>query len=458
MSTQQGINKNLTLFALTWPIFIEISLRMLMGNADTFMLSHYSDNAVAAVGVANQLVQVVLVMYGFVGMGTGIVISQFLGAKQREKANEVIVVALGLNLLFGLVLSAGLFAFGVPLLHAMDIPQELIDNALQFLRIVGGLSFLEAVSMTVAVVVRTHGFTKDAMFVTLGMNILNVIGDYLFLYGPFGIPVLGVTGVAMSTTFARLLGLVVMFMILRKRVEGQLPFYKLLKMPREPMAAILKIGVPAAGEVLSYNASQIVITYFIAKLGAEALTTKVYAQNIMSFIYLFSLSVAQATQILVGHLIGDGQREKAYRTCLRSLKMGIIASLCMAGLFSIFRVHLLSFFTDNHSIIAMGSTLILITMIMEPGRTFNLVIISSLRATGDVKFPVYMGILSMWGIAVSLAYLLGIHFGLGLIGVWIAFTTDEWFRGLFMLWRWRSRKWERMSFVRKQQQTEELAG
>jgi putative MATE family efflux protein len=451
------MHKKLTLFALTWPIFIEISLRMLMGNADTFMLSHFSDNAVAAVGVANQLVSVVLVMYGFVGMGTGIVVSQFLGAKQREKSSEVVVVALGLNLVFGLLLSAALFLFGVPLLHAMDIPPQLMEYAMQFLRIVGGLSFLEAVSMTSAVAVRTHGYTKDAMYVTLGMNILNIIGDYLFLYGPFGIPVLGVTGVALSTTFSRLLGLIVMFTILRKRVEGGLPFRCLLNMPKDAVRSILRIGIPAAGEVLSYNASQIVITYFIAALGAEALTTKVYAQNIMSFVYLFSLSVAQATQILVGHLVGDGQREAAYRACLRSLKLSLVAAVVMAGVFSLFRVHLLRFFTDNPSIIALGSTLILMTVIMEPGRTFNLVIISSLRAAGDAKFPVYMGILSMWGIAVTLAYLLGIHFGLGLIGVWIAFTTDEWFRGLFMLWRWRSRKWERMSFVRPQQDVEEVA-
>jgi len=447
MSKQSKKSRNLSLFALTWPIFIESTLYMLMGNVDTLMLSQYSDDAVAAVGVANQLVSILIVMFGFVAMGAGIVVSQYVGANERRKASEVAVVSLVVNLIFGLVLSALTYLFAEQFLNAMNLPDELMPFGMEFVTIVGGLSFIQAVIMTVSSILRSHGYTKDAMYVSIGMNVLNAIGNYLVLFGPFGLPVLGVTGVALSTSISRLIGLVVLFLILRKRVQGELPWNCLRRFPTYALKNILKIGVPAAGENLSYNLSQVAITYIISFMGKEALTTKVYAQNVMMFVFLFSLSIGQATQIMVGQMVGASDKEAAYRACLRSLRIAMGAVFVMAVLFSIFRDELMGIFTDNPEIISLGGTLILLTLILEPGRTFNLVIISSLRAAGDAKFPVYMGILSMWGIAVTVAYVCGVTMGLGLIGVWIAYIADEWVRGLLMLGRWRSRKWQGMGFI-----------
>ena len=103
--------------------------------------------------------------------------------------------------------------------------------------------------------------------------------------------------------------------------------------------------------------------------------------------------------------------------------------------------------TRHKEIITMGRTLLLFCLILEPGRTFNLVVISSLRATGDATISLKMGVLSMWGIAVPLAYFLGIRQGYGLYGIWIAFIVDEWFRGITMYFRWKSRVWEKKVLV-----------
>ena len=200
---------------------------------------------------------------------------------------------------------------------------------------------------------------------------------------------------------------------------------------------------------MSYNTSQMLITYFITILGTEALTTKVYTQNIMMFIFLFSVAIGQGTQIIIARQVGARQTEEAYKRCITSLKLAMTISISMAILFSFFSKPLFSIFTDNSEIISVGSTLILLTIILEPGRAFNLVVINALRATGDVKFPVYMGILSMWGIGVPIAYFLAVYLGIGLAGIWIAFIVDEWLRGLIMLWRWRSRIWENKLFSAK---------
>ncbi|UJW58441.1 MATE family efflux transporter [Bacillus sp. A116_S68] len=438
----------LTLFALTWPIFIEILLHMLMGNADTLMLSQYDDNSVAAVGVSNQIFSVVIVMFGFVATGTTILIAQNLGANKNKAASQIAVVSIWINILFGLLLSIVLIIFGKPILAIMNLPEELMGTATMYLRIVGGFSFIQALIMTLSAIIKSHGFTKDAMYVTIGMNILNVLGNYLFIFGVLGAPELGATGVAISTAFSRILGTIVLFIMLFKRVRGELPWaFVLQKFPKKEVKDLLKIGIPSAGEQLSYNTSQMVITYFIASMGTSALTTRVYTLNIMMFAFLFSVAIGQGTQILVGYLIGERKHEEAYRRGLRSLWIGISVSTFAAILFAVFSHPLLSIFTSNTDIIQLGSLLLILTIFLEPGRAFNLIIINSLRAAGDVKFPVIIGILSMWGIAVTISYTAGIWLGFGLIGVWIAMICDEWLRGLLMLRRWKTRKWEQMSFI-----------
>lgn len=439
--------KNMSLFTLTWPLFIEFFLHMLMGNADTLMLSLYSDNSVAAVGVSNQILSLVIVMFGFIATGTAILVAQNLGAKNSLAAAEVSVISLVTNFAFGLILSILVFAMSNDLLKMMDLPHELMGEAHSYLSIVGGFSFVQAIIMTSGAIIRSYGFTKDAMYVTIGMNLLNIIGNYLFIFGPFGIPVLGVEGVAISTSVSRFVGLIAILMLLIKRVPTKLNFFKVFQMPIIHLKNLLAIGIPSAGEQLSYNGSQMVITYFIASLGTEALTTKVYAQNLMMFIYLFAIAISQGTQILIGHQIGAKKFQDAYYRCLKSLKLAILFSLICALVFSVFSKPLLSIFTSNENILIAGRILIWLTVLLEPGRAFNLVIINSLRATGDVRFPVIVGILSMWGVSVTLSYILGIHLGWGLVGIWLAFTADEWLRGLLMLKRWRSKVWMNKSFV-----------
>ncbi|MCS0543091.1 MATE family efflux transporter, partial [Aeromonas veronii] len=218
--------KKLTLFALTWPIFIELLLHMLMGNADTLMLSMYSDNSVAAVGVANQILSLIIVMFGFIATGTAVLVAQHFGANNEKSAAEVSVVSIIANLVFGLILSLIVFIWSKKLLLLMDLPVELLDEADSYLKIVGLFSFLQALIMTIGAVIRSYGFTRDTMYVTIGMNILNVIGNYIFIFGPFGLPVLGVEGVAISTSISRLVGLLVITYLLVKRVDHGLPFKK----------------------------------------------------------------------------------------------------------------------------------------------------------------------------------------------------------------------------------------
>ncbi|PTA84060.1 MATE family efflux transporter [Bacillus sp. Nf3] len=435
-----------SLFALTWPIFIEISLYMLMGSADTLMLSQYSDNSVAAVGVSNQLLNLLIVMFSFITTGTTIVIAQLLGADRKQEATQVAYVSLGTNFLISFVISLLMFMLAVPILHMMGLSSELMPDAAVFLQIVGLLSFIQALIMTYSAILKSYGYTRDTMYVTIGMNLLNVAGNYLVIFGPFGFPVLGVMGVAFSTSLARLIGLMAMILIVRRRIGLRFSLKSMFHIQRTHLKRLLKIGIPSAGEQLSYNGSQMIITLFITFMGTQALAAKVYTQNLMMFIMLFGAAISQGTQILIGRHIGAKEFDAAYRRCMKSLYWAIAISLLSSTALSLSSTHLLTFFTSNHEIIQIAATLLLLTIILEPGRSFNMVIINSLRAAGDAKFPVYMAMISMWGIGLPIAYLLGIQLEMGLIGVWISFIVDEWVRGIFMYRRWRSRVWTEYRF------------
>lgn len=435
-----------SLFALTWPIFIEISLYMLMGSADTLMLSQYSDNSVAAVGVSNQLLNLLIVMFSFITTGTTIVIAQLLGADRKQEATQVAYVSLGTNFLISFVISLLMFMLAVPILHMMGLSSELMPDAAVFLQIVGLLSFIQALIMTYSAILKSYGYTRDTMYVTIGMNLLNVAGNYLVIFGPFGFPVLGVMGVAFSTSLARLIGLMAMILIVRRRIGLRFSLKSMFHIQHTHLKKLLKIGIPSAGEQLSYNGSQMIITLFITFMGTQALAAKVYTQNLMMFIMLFGAAISQGTQILIGRHIGAKEFDAAYRRCMKSLYWAIAISLLSSTALSLSSTHLLTFFTSNHEIIQIAATLLLLTIILEPGRSFNMVIINSLRAAGDAKFPVYMAMISMWGIGLPIAYLLGIQLEMGLIGVWISFIVDEWVRGIFMYRRWRSRVWTEYRF------------
>jgi putative MATE family efflux protein len=450
-----GLSKNkvspqISLFTITWPIFIELFLQVIMGSSDTIMLSHVSDDAVAAVGVANQLIFLCILIFTFVSSGTAVVLSQYLGAGLIKETKTVTAVSITLNLAIGLVISILMVIFKTELLSLFHLPGHIARLGEQYLSIVGGTVFLQAVLITVSSILRANGYTRDAMMVSISMNIIHLIGNAILIYGLLGFPEMGVMGVSISTAISRAIAVGLIMKLLYDRIPIYLTLRDYFTIDSTQIRRIMKIGVPAAGEQICFNISQLAITAIIAILGATSLTTRVYTQNIMSFILVFGLAIGQGTQILIGYKAGARDFDGAYHQLLKSLRYSLLVTVAIAIIVALFREPLLSLFTDDQEIVSLGSILLLLCLLLEPGRTFNLVVINSLRATGDANISLIMAFISMWGISVPLAYVLGIHLGLGLPGIWIAFIVDEWFRGITMYFRWKSRAWEKKVLVQEQ--------
>lgn len=310
MTQQTGIRKGLV--KLVIPIFIETLLIMMLGAVDTIMLSQYSDESVAAVGVVNQIVTFAFLVFEVINIGTSVLCSQYLGAKLEKNMIQVVGVALLLNLVVGLAVSAILHFGATTLLGWMGLRPELLQYGIGYMEIVGAFAFFQAISLTISASLRSANKAIYPMLVTVLVNIMNIIGNYSLIFGKWGMPALGAEGAAISTAFARGVSMVVLFVILFRKHIPKFPLAYFRPFPWIELKNLLKIGLPSAGENISYSFSQVVITYLINILGNNALATRTYTVNIVMFVYLFAIAMAQGGAITIGHLVGQKKVRAAY--------------------------------------------------------------------------------------------------------------------------------------------------
>ena len=181
----------------------------------------------------------------------------------------------------------------------------------------------------------------------------------------------------------------------------------------------------------------------------EALATRTYCYNMIMFVYLFCVSITQGGDILVGHLVGQQRHQAAFVLGNYFFRWAMIITLTGSALLALTGRNLLSAFTDNQEIIAMGVWILVIDWFLEIGRTANIFAGSTLRATGDTVYPFVVGVIFQWSVAVGLSYVIGIPLGYGLVGMWIGFALDENIRGVILMRRWHSGKWRTKGFVHK---------
>ena len=451
----ENIGLKAELKSLVRPIFVEIALVMLLGVVDTIMLSNMptdtpggSDDAVAAVGVDNQLINLVILIFQFVSIGTGIVCAQYIGAGYKKKLVQVVGIAVLMNAVSGVAMSLFIYFKAEWLLQIMGLDENLMPYGLAYLRIVGGMTFFQAIGLAFSASLRNAGMAKYPMRVTVIVNILNIIGNYSLIFGHFGMPALGVEGAAISTVICRGFSMVAMAIIHTKKHIHKYPLEWFKPFPWVELKNILKIGVPAAGEQLSYCLSQVVITFFITKLGNTALSTRTYCFNCIMFVNLFCISVVQGGGIVVGHLMGMRRPNAAFKMGNFVHRYALIITLIVGTCLALAGNSILGLLTNNEEIIRLGTIIFFIDILLDVGRVGNIFATGTLRSTGDAFYPVVVGIIFQWSIAVGLSYLLGITFGFGLIGMWIAFTLDENVRGVILRRRWASKKWSTKGLVK----------
>lgn len=437
------------LASLTIPILIETLLIMTLGAVDTFMLSRHSDASVAAVGLANQMITFTFIIFEVINLGTSVLCSQYLGARMRTRMESVIGVSIVVNLLFGLLVSAALYFYATPILSGLGLEGNMLNEGVAYMEIVGAFAFFQALQLTLSAVLRSNNKAIYPMLVILVVNCLNILGNYTLIFGKFGAPALGVRGAAISTAICRMVAMIILAVILARTVLPRFPWRVLRRWPGREFHNLMKIGLPSAGEQMSYSCSQLVIAFVITSLGMEALAARTYCVNIIMYVYLFSIAISHAGAICIGHLVGSEKWNASYIMGRYVMRVALLWTLLFSFIIALAGPYIMRALTENPVIISLCVSIFWIDVILEIGRPVNILYVNVLQAAGDVNYPFYVGLVYMWTIAVAGAYICGITLGFGILGMWWMFALDENVRGIVFIRRWRSGKWRHKGFTAK---------
>ncbi len=370
-------------------------------------------------------------------------IFQYFRARDEQKVSEVSNVSLAVMSFFSVVITIALFLFYKPVFGMLSVPADIFDEAAAYLLIVGSFILVQGLYMTFSAILRSYAMMKQVMIISVIMNLMNIVGNAILINGYFFFPQLGIVGAAISTNFSKLVGLVMVFMVFKARGMATLSLSYLRPFPMDTCKKLLYISLPSGAEALSYNLSQTVIMKFVNMMGTAVIATKVYCSMMANVAYVYSMAIAQATQIVIGYLVGANRLDEIGGKVRNCVMVSIVVSVGLTGLIYFNSDLIFGIFTQDPEVLALAKQIVFVEFALEVGRSVNIAMTRTLVATYDVNVPVIAGIVSAWGIAVGLGYVMGVAWSWGLVGIWIAMATDEIFRALIFIVRFASGVWRK---------------
>ena len=451
--TMTAAKKNNTgvpgILGLTWPIFVELVLQMLVGNADQIMVGWYDPDSVGAIGNANQITNLLILVFSVVCTAAMILISQHLGAGQRENLGRTCTLSLLVNTVFGGAVMVLLLAGCEPIYRSMGVDDLIFQATCASTRIISVGMLLQAIYLTFTAFFRSHQMMRESMIISVMVNLINIGGNAVFINGAFGLPAMGAAGAALASDLSRLVGVGAIGWLFIRRFPGLLSMGYLRPFPGGEFVRLMKIGIPTGGESVSYNASQICIQSICNRMSLVVVNTRVYANMFAMLSYIFASAIGQAAQVVSANLMGAGRLEEIDRLVKRTLLRALAVSAAVSVALFLLARPVYSLFTTQEGVLALCGTIMLIEIPLELGRAVNIVMCRCLQACGDIRFPIAICILSAWITAVGGGFLLGSVLGFGLPGVWAAMACDECLRAVLFLLRWRSGRWKEKCLVER---------
>ena len=408
---------------------------------DSWFLSRISDTAAAGVGATLPVFVVLQTVLNAMGQAGAGIAGQFLGARRPRMAQATFALVLGLLALGGIVLGALLSLTSPWVAWALGLRGEIAGYSVAFLRIIGAGFVGRALIAGLTNLLAARGLTRWNLGISLAIVGLNLVFNLLLVGRLFGLPCFGVEGVAVATVLSwGIVGLSTLALVVR-RLDFR-PSWLLLALGwKRVLRHLARIGVPSAVEPIAYQLLQVALASQVVRLGTLALTSRVYAANLANLPVLFSYGLGFGAQILVSYLVGARDFATAHRRLKAAVAWGAGLSLLASLVLALAGRQLVGLFTHDASIIALGSLLLWIDVVVQPAKAANIAITFSLRAAGDSRFPAVVGSTLMWTVGLGAA--LGLAFGArwGVAGIWLGMAVDEWTRALANGWRWKSGVW-----------------
>lgn len=440
---QQRLFSNQRLIRLIIPLVIEQGLTILVGMCDGVMVSSVGEAAISGVSLVDMINAVVLILFAALATGGAVVTSQFLGARQMEKAKKS---AGQLVLMAGVLGSVSavlciVFANGLMKLFFGSIDQAVMDAGLIYLRITA-LSFpFIALYNAGAAMFRSTGNSKVSMQVSLLMNLINVVGNAFCIF----VLKMGVAGVAIPTLVSRAVAAaVILAMAAQKKHELHLQRQWLTHIDRDMMGSILRIGIPSACENSIFQLGRLVVVSMIALFGTTQTSANAVANTLDGVGIIIGQAMGLAMVTVVGQSVGAGDPKQTSYYIKKLMLWTYVLMGISNGLLFLFVDQMVGLYSSlTPETVVLARTLVQIhsgfAILLWP---VSFVLPNALRAANDVKFTMWVGVGSMILFRVVVSWFLCVQFQMGAIGVWIAMIMDWVCRISFFLPRIFSGKWQ----------------
>jgi Na+-driven multidrug efflux pump len=387
----------------------------------------------AAFTVATTVHSAVFLLFRVVAAGATVAVAQCLGAKDVVGVRQLSQASLAASIALG-VAGGACIALGAQLWVAWVKPDATVAPlTTEVLWHLAPALALDAVLACVAAVARAHFANRTVLAWSLGMHLLH-LGLAAWLMPRYGLP-----GFAWAMLASRVLACAGLAWVWRTRLQLFLPAPAWSLGILRP---VLRIGFPALIEGLLYRVAVLVAVAAVVRLGTQDTAAHGYVNQATHVWVMFTFALGLSCEIVVGHAVGAGHAAKVRAVVARSLKWGVAIAVVGPALLAASQSVWLPWLAPDPAAWSLLFPLLWIAVLLEVGRTCNIVLINALRAAGDVHFPVLIAGISMSTVLAGGAWLLGLGMGWGLVGVWAALAADECARGLAMAWRFYSGRWE----------------
>ncbi len=440
---QQGIAfSNNALRAMIIPMFLEQLLVMFVGLADTFIVSYVGEAAVCGVSLVNQFNTIFVYLFTALASGGAVVISQYLGRGAREKAGEAASQLLSFSVCFSLMLMI-LALWGneniVSLLFGR-VDRDVMQACVTYLRISAYSYPALAIYNSGAALFRSMGRTDVTMYLSAISNMMNIVGN---LIGVFILQA-GVAGVAYPSLLARTFSAVVITWLCFHEKQGAAYQWRwLLHCYGRLMERILRIAVPNGVENGMFQLVKVALSSIVALFGTSQIAANGVAQSIWSLAALAGVSMGPVFITVIGQSMGNGNPRAAEAYFEKLLRITILFSSVWNVLILLLTPLFLQFYALQPETKQLVIWLVLIHNLFNAlAYPFSGALSNGLRAAGDVRFTMYISIVSTIGVRLLLSYVLGITLQLGVIGIALAMVCDWLVRAVLFRWRQKSGRWK----------------
>lgn len=443
---------------LAWPAILRLFLQSIVGVVDVIMIGKLGSSAIASVDMGNRLVFVLLGSLMSMTIGATAMVAHHVGAGNKHKANHILWQALFGGFIAAVFLAVIGSIFAKDLLRFMlvfmeNTDQFIVNEGSVYLRIVFISMIFGLPMMVINSVLQGTGNMRTPLYIMLVTNVVNVLFNYLLIFGIGIFPELGVEGAAWGTALGRVAGFLVGLAVITKGISGVKLFWReiSLKLDMDVIKGILRIGVPAAIEQFVRQGSNILYTTLVAGLGTATIAANAIAMNVISLSFMPGFGFGMAATTLVGQSLGAKKGHLAEQYAKQSTYMTIALMAAASVLMFIFVMPITRMYTDDMEVARMASSALKIFVIYQPIMAIFMVMAGALRGAGDTKWVMYFTMIGNWGIRLAFSLLFAFFFNLGLNGFWIAMGVDVTIRAGLILIRFKSNKWKNQQVIGKKQ-------